>query len=405
MATFAWKGQSASGAPRSGTIEANSKAEVRSQLRNRDISPTEIEKEGSILDMEIELFNNVPLQNKVVFTRQLATMIDAGLPLTQALDLLAEGEPNSTFQGIIEDVKGDVESGSTLADAMERHPEVFDELYVSLVNAGEVAGILDSILERLATQLEKSSELRREVKGAMTYPAILTGVSILVIFILLYKVIPMFQQMFSDMGGQSLPQSTQTVIDISEFIQANVLFIVVGVGAVVALVTALLNYRPTRAVVDKYLLKAPVIGPVVTKAAVARFTRTLGTMVKSGVPIIDSLDIVAKTAGNIEIEKAMKYVKERISQGQNMVDPLMETGVFPSMVVQMIGVGESTGALDQMLGKIADFYEDEVEAAIENFTSLLQPILMVVMGGIVGALLIAMYMPVFTMASNLSGSM
>ncbi len=399
MPVFVWKGTTPGGEEKSGEMKATDADEVQDRLRRQDINPSKVKKKSA--SKGFSLGGGVPLKSLVVFTQQFATMIDAGLPLVQCLELLGGAEPHKGFKKIILQVKSDIESGSTLADAMRKHPGAFNNLYVSLIEAGEVAGILDTIMNRLANQLEKADKLRRKIRSAFSYPVIVFVIAILVVLLLLYKVIPTFEAMFADMGGGELPAPTQIVIDISEFVQSQFLFIVGGLMAVTGLIIFILRYEPTRAVFDKMLLKAPLFGPLVRKSAVARFTRTLGTMVSSGVPIVDSLEIVANTSGNMTVRDAIMHVRERISEGQNMVDPLMETGVFPSMVVQMIGVGESTGALDTMLTKIADFYEDEVDVAVDNLTSMLEPIMMVFLGLVVGGMLIAMYLPIFTMADNI----
>lgn len=402
MPVFVWKGTTPSGEQKSGEMKATTAEEVQDRLRRQDINPSKVKKKSASKGISLG-GGRVPLKSLVVFTRQFATMIDAGLPLVQCLELLGNAEPHKGFKKIIQQVKSDIESGSTLADAMRKHPGAFDNLYVSLIEAGEVAGILDTIMTRLANQMEKAAKLRRKIKSAFTYPIAVSVIAVLVVFVMLYKVIPTFETMFADMGGGELPAPTQFVITLSEFVQSNFLILTGGMIGVTALIMFILKYEPTRAVFDRMILKAPLFGPLVRKTAVARFTRTLGTMVSSGVPIVDSLEIVANTSGNMTVQKAILYVRERISEGQNMVDPLMETGIFPSMVVQMIGVGESTGALDTMLTKIADFYEDEVDVAVENLTSLMEPLMMVFLGGIVGGMLIAMYLPIFTMAGNIKG--
>jgi type IV pilus assembly protein PilC len=407
MPTFVWEGTTQGGDARSGEMDAENPSEVQRRLREQRISPSKVEKKQSILDMEFNIdlsaIGGVSTKSVVVFTRQFATMIDAGLPLVQCLELLGKAEPDKALKKVIFDVKKDIESGSTLADAMAKHPGAFNELYVSLVEAGEVGGILDTILNRLAVQLEKSMELRQKVKSAFSYPIIVLLIAVAVVVVLLYKVIPTFQNMFSDMGSGELPGPTQVVVNISNFVQANILGIVGGIVGLIVLFMAILNYKPTRKIFDRVILNVPIFGPLVRKTAVARFTRTLGTMVSSGVPIIDSLEIVSRTAGNMRVQEAVMYTREQISQGQNLVEPLKETGVFPDLVVQMIGVGESTGALDTMLGKIADFYEDEVDVAVDNLTSMIEPLLMVFLGFVVGGMLIAMYLPIFTMAGNIQG--
>jgi type IV pilus assembly protein PilC len=401
MPAYVWEGKTASGEIRNGEMDAADEDEVNRRLRQQDIQPSKVKKKPTEINIELPFGGGVPTKSLVVFTRQFSTMIDAGLPLVQALDILGSAEPNKNFKKVIKQVQSDIESGTTLADAMGKHPKVFNQLYVSLVAAGEVAGILDTVMARLAMQIEKEEKLRRKIKGAFTYPAIVMFIAIAVVILMLYKVIPTFTKMFAEMGGAELPKPTQIVVAMSEFVQSNIVWIAVGIVVVIAIFRAIMSYKPTRAVFDNLILKAPVFGPLVRKSSVARFTRTLGTMVSSGVPIIDSLEIVAKTAGNMTVEKAVLYVRDKISEGQNMVDPLSETGVFPPMVVQMIGVGESTGALDNMLNKIADFYEDEVDVAVDNLTSLLEPLLMCFLGIFVGGMLIAMYLPIFQLAGNI----
>ncbi len=399
MPVYTWEGTTREGDRKRGEMNAIDPQEVGERLRAQGVDPSKIKPKGRSFD--IGFGGRVPLKNLVIFTRQFATMIDAGLPIVQCLELLGGGEPHKKFQEIIQTVRADVEGGSTLADAMRRHPGAFNHLYCALVTAGEEAGILDTVMNRLAIEMEKTQKLRRRIRSAFTYPTIVLFVAVLVVILLLYKVIPTFTAMFAEMGGGDLPWPTQVVVMMSEFVQSNILFIVGGIILVIAFIGWFLRYEPTRRVFDAAILQAPLFGPLLRKSAVARFTRTLGTMVSSGVPIVDALEIVSKTSNNYTIEKAILYVREKISEGQNMVDPLTETGIFPHMVVQMIGVGESTGALDTMLNKIADFYEDEVDVAVENLTSLLEPILMVFLGIVVGGMLIAMYLPIFNLAGNI----
>jgi type IV pilus assembly protein PilC len=332
-----------------------------------------------------------------VFTRQFATMIDAGLPLVQCLDILGSQMDNAGFKKVVFAIKSKVESGSTFADALKDHPKVFDELFVQLCAAGEVGGILDTILNRLAVYREKNEKLKRKIKGAMIYPCIVIIVAIAVTALLLLKVTPVFAKMFSDFGS-SLPAPTQFVVNVSEWLQHYIFHLLIGLTA--AVVAAVLTYRSKkgRRAVDKAALKIPLVGPVIRKIAVARFTRTLGTMISSGVPILDALDVTAKTAGNRTVEDGIYYVRTKISEGKNIAGPLLETKVFPPMVVQMIGVGEATGAMDTMLNKIADFYDDEVDTAVAGLTSMIEPVLMVFLGGLVGGFLIAMYLPIFSIA-------
>jgi type IV pilus assembly protein PilC len=403
MAVFAWEGRTRAGEVRKGTMEAEAEPEVANRLRAQGITMSKARRKAK--DIEIKLpfgiGQGVPEKDLVVFTRQFATMIDAGLPIVQCLDILAAQSPNKNFQKVLYDVKSQVESGSTFSDALRKHPRVFNELYVNLVQAGEVGGILDTILERLAVYIEKAMKLKGQVKGAMVYPVSILLVAIGVVILLLWKVIPVFENMFKDMGGGALPKPTQIVINISNaFIDHSLLIIGTLVSVIVGF-TLMLRSKKGRAIFDRIILKTPIIGPVLRKVAVARFTRTMGTLLSSGVAILDAMEIVAKTAGNVVVYDAIMYSRQKISEGKNMAEPLMETKVFPPMVVQMIGVGEQTGAMDAMLQKVADFYEDEVDVAVAALTKLMEPLMMVFLGGIVGGLIIAMYMPIFEMAGNI----
>jgi type IV pilus assembly protein PilC len=328
-------------------------------------------------------------------------MIDAGLPLVQCLHILGDQQENITFKKILLEVRSDVEQGSTFADALRKHPKPFDALYVNLVAAGEVGGILDTILTRLAVYLEKVDALRRKVRGAMVYPATVLVVAVAVVVLMLVKIIPTFEKMFTDFGG-TLPGPTQMVIDMSHWMQEWLGVLMVGiVGGLIAYTQARKRSPKFRRATDALYLKAPVFGPLLRKVAVARFTRTLGTMIASGVPILDGLDIVAKTAGNMVIEEALRDVRAAIAEGKTIAEPLGESEVFPGMVVHMIAVGEETGAMENMLTKIADFYDDEVDAAVEALTAMLEPAMMVVLGGTVGSMLIAMYLPIFKIADTI----
>lgn len=406
MATFTWEGRTADGEIKKGEMSAESDREVMAKLRAQQITPSKVKKKLGSMELKlpsISLGGGVTLKDKVVFTRQFATMIDAGLPLVQCLDLLGSQEPNKSFQKVIFDIKGSVESGSTFADALRRHPKVFDTLFVNLVAAGEVGGILDTIMNRLAVYMEKNDKLIRKIKSAFTYPTTILIIAIAVLSLLLGKVIPTFEEMFNDFGGE-LPGPTQFVIGVSHgFI--NNWYIIFG-GIILGGMACSFAYKNAtgRRIFDKAILKAPVFGDLVRKAAVAKFTRTFGTMISSGVPILDALEIVARAAGNKTVEAAIYHVRDRITEGKSMSEPLMETGVFPPMVVQMIGVGEATGALDTMLSKIADFYEEEVDVAVDALTALLEPAMMVFIGGTVGGVLIAMYMPIFEIAGNIQNS-
>jgi type IV pilus assembly protein PilC len=334
----------------------------------------------------------------VVFARIFSTMINAGLPLIQCLELLGQQEQNKAFAKIIISIKEDIEGGSTLCDALRKYPDIFDELFVNLVAAGESGGILDVILNRLSAYMEKAAKLKSKVKGAMTYPASVLVISVGVVALLLLKVIPVFQKMFEGMGGE-LPGPTQFLVNASAFMQSYYLYMVAGI---VAVGYAFKRYYKTAngtLVIDGLILKSPVFGPLLKKVAVSKFTRTLATMMTSGVPILEGLLIVSKTAGNKVIENAIQKVRQSISEGKTIAEPLAETNIFPAMVVQMIAVGEATGALDAMLAKIADFYDDEVDAAVDAMTALLEPFMMVFLGGVVGGMIIAMYLPIFKMAS------
>jgi len=315
----------------------------------------------------------------------------------QGLEILAAQNENPQFKQVLREVKEKVESGSTFADALRDHPKVFDDLYVQLVQAGEVGGILDTILQRLAVYIEKAEALKRKVKGAMVYPSIVLVVALGVVTVLLLFVTPVFKDMFEAAGGD-LPGPTQLIVDLSEWLRANILYLVAGIVAVVVAFRVFARTEFGRRVIDAGLLKAPIFGDLLRKVAVARFSRTLGTMLSSGVPILDAMNVTAKTAGNVVLEEAIFKVRGKISEGRTIVQPLAEVGVFPQMVVEMIGVGEATGAMDAMLGKIADFYDEEVDSAVSALTSMIEPILIVFMGGIVGFFVAAMYLPIFTMA-------
>ena len=393
-----WEAKSKQGESKKGEMEANDQTTVEARLKSIGLQPTKVRKKG-LLDQGIVLpgLGGVGGRDILIFTRQFATMIDAGLPLVQCLDILGSQTDNLAFRKVIFAIKGKVEGGSTFSDALKDHPKVFDELFVQLCAAGEVGGILDTILNRLAQYREKAEKLKRKVKGAMVYPTIVIIVAVAVTAVLLLKVTPVFAKMFADFGS-ALPAPTQFVVDLSDWLQSYILYLVGGIIAVLALVTWVYRNPAGRRQIDKYVLKLPIIGDVIRKVAVARFTRTLGTMISSGVPILDALDVTAKTAGNRTIEAAILHVRTKISEGKNIAGPLADTKVFPSMVVQMIGVGEATGAMDQMLNKIADFYDDEVDTAVGGLTALIEPVLMVFLGGVVGGFLIAMYLPIFSIA-------
>jgi type IV pilus assembly protein PilC len=403
MPIYKWEGKTRQGVIKKGEMDAPNDNAVMDKLRAQQISPIKVKPKGKGDFTLFEFGSSVTEKDIVIFTRQFATMIDAGLPLVQCLDILINQQDNRTFAKVLSEVKEDVESGSTFARALGKHPKVFDSLFVSLIAAGEVGGILDTILNRLGAYIEKAMKLKKQVKGAMVYPAAITGISILVVMVLLIWVIPVFREMFKDFGSQ-LPAPTQFVCDISDFVKSKG-FIFGGLPCIFGFIYGfkrVLKTEKGRAVFDSVILRLPVVGDLVRKVAVAKFTRTLGTMITSGVPILDSLEIVAKTAGNKTVENAVLKTRGRISEGKTIAEPLAESNVFPPMVVQMITVGESTGALDVMLSKIADFYEDEVDQTVEALTTLLEPIMMVFLGGLVGGMLVAMYLPIFKLAGAMS---
>jgi type IV pilus assembly protein PilC len=399
-AQFLWEAKTRGGEVKKGEMEANDLAAVDARLKSLGLTPTKVRKKG-LMDADLAnipgLGGSVTGKDILVFVRQFATMIDAGLPLVQCLDILASQMDNPAFKKILFQIKTKVEGGSTFADALKEHPKVFDELFVQLCAAGEVGGILDNILNRLATYREKAEKLKRKVKSAMTYPVVVLFVAIGVTALLLLKVTPVFAEMFADFGS-ALPGPTQFVVDLSEWLQQYIFHLLGSIAAVITAMVMFYRHPKGRRIVDMVSLKLPVVGPVIRKVAVARFTRTLGTMISSGVPILDALDVTAKTAGNRTVEDAIFYVRAKISEGKNIAGPLLETKVFPSMVVQMIGVGEATGAMDTMLNKIADFYDDEVDTGVAGLTSMIEPIMMVVIGAIVGGFLISMYLPIFSIA-------
>jgi type IV pilus assembly protein PilC len=400
MPVFQYTGKGSGGAETKGEITADTPALATATLKQRQISITSIsEKKGlGAIQLSIPGFGpKVTTKEIVIFTRQFATMIDAGLPLVQCLDILSSQQENPLFKKVLTEVKGSVEGGSTFADALKKHPTVFDQLFVNLVAAGEVGGILDTILNRLSGFMEKSEKLKREIKGAMTYPVAVILIASVIVSGLLIFVVPIFENMFADFGS-ALPMPTQVVVMISDFLAAYWwLIILSGVGIIKGLKRLHKTYRGKR-ILDRIFLKLPVFGDLQRKSGVARFTRTLGTMMSSGVPILEALEIVAKTAGNSIIEDAIMKARASLSEGKTLSEPLAQTKVFPGMVTQMITVGESTGALDTMLDKIADFYEDEVDAAVQTLTALIEPLLMAFLGIVVGGLVMALYLPIFSLA-------
>ncbi len=403
MPVFLWEGKTRAGELRKGEMEAENEQIVRTQLTRQGITPTKVKKKPK------DLFENISfLQPKVqqsdiiIFCRQFSTMIDAGLPIIQCLEILQSQQDNITFKKMLKDIKESVESGETLAESLKKYPQHFDDLFVNMVAAGEAGGILDVILRRLSGYLEKAAKLKAQIKGAMTYPIVTIIIAVIVVAVILIFVIPVFEEMFADFG-KALPAPTQVVINMSRFTQTNYPYLL---GAIFFFVMAIKRFYKTekgRLALDNLLLKMPVIGILLRKVAVAKFTRTLGTMLASGVAILEAMDIVAKTSGNKIIENAIYKVRGKVAEGQTIADPLAETGVFPPMVCQMIAVGESTGAVDAMLEKIADFYEEEVDQAVENLTSMIEPFMLAFLGVTIGGLVVSMYLPIFQMAGAVSG--
>ncbi|PID73245.1 MAG: pilus assembly protein PilC [Desulfobacterales bacterium] len=399
MPEFIYTAKNKRGLGQKGFIEAASLEIAANQLTRRGLLNVKVKpKPRDLAESLTFLQPGVTAKDVIIFCRQFSTMIDAGLPIIQCLDLLSSQAENPTFKKKLRQVKEDVESGTTLADALKKHPDEFDTLFVNMIAAGEAGGILDTILRRLSESLEKAARLKAQVKSAMLYPIITLVVAGVVVIVLLVFVIPVFQKMFADMGG-SLPGLTQLVIEISEFVKANIHIIL---GALFISGFTFKKYYATeggKIVIDRLALQIPVMGMLIRKVAVAKFTRTMGTMLASGVAILDSLEIVARTAGNKTVEFAIFDVRQGISEGRTMADPLQESGVFPPMVCSMIAVGESTGALDSMLEKIADFYDDEVDEAVQKMTEMIEPMMMCFLGVVIGGLVIAMYLPIFTMAN------
>jgi len=405
MPKFQWEGKGKDGKNQKGEMMATSEDFVRLILKRQDIAVSKVAvKRASILSTDlgsIALFAPaVKTRDIVIFTRQFATMINAGLPLVQCLDILSSQTDNISMRKVLTQVKSDVEGGSTFADALKKHPKIFNDLYCNLVAAGEVGGILDTIMNRLAAYMEKNQSIVKKVKSAMTYPIAVVVVGILVLVGMLWKIIPMFEKMFQDMGSV-LPAPTQFMIDLSQAFQNHIVLIFLFMAGFVVLTMLFVKSNIGREILDRLSLQLPILGPLFRKLAVAKFTRTMSTMITSGVPILDSLTITSKTAGNRVVERGIVYVREKISEGKNLAEPMAETKVFPSMVVQMIGVGEATGAMDTMMSKIADFYEEEVDTAISQLTSLIEPFIMVMLSVLVGGLVISMYLPIFNLAGNI----
>jgi type IV pilus assembly protein PilC len=403
MPVYVYRGTNRTGGAVSGEQSANNKTELMNLLRRQQIKVSKLSEKGK--EFNLPTFKQgVNAKDLAVFTRQFSVMIDAGLPLVQCLEILAGQQENKTFESVLTTTRASVEGGSTLSAAMRQHDKVFDALYVNLVEAGEAGGILDTILQRLANYIEKNVKLKRAVKSALVYPVAVLGVAAGVITLLLWKVVPIFATLFLGLGVD-LPLPTRIVIMLSNFVGSifGLMILVVIVGLVIGL--KLWHATPQgRFILDGILLKLPLVGILLRKIAVARFTRTLGTLISSGVPILEGLDITARTAGNAVIEKALGQVRKALEQGKNLADPLKETNVFPGMVTQMIGVGEQTGAMDAMLQKIADFYEEEVDAAVKDLLAALEPAMIVFLGVVVGGIVISMYLPLFSLIGKLAGA-
>ena len=410
MPTFAYSGRTRTGQTVTGeriadTMDAAINALRREQIQVTRIDPAKAAAKAEAKDAKPTApkpGKSVPSKNLAIFTRQFSVMIDAGLPLVQCLEILGRQEPHKNFSAVILKVREDVEGGAALADSMKKHPKTFDPLYSNMIAAGEAGGILDTILKRLAVYIEKNVKLKGDVKSAMIYPVAVIVIATLVVGAILWKVIPTFAQLFSGLGAQ-LPLPTRIVIAASDFLVAYGIFIVAGLGGIGWLVKRYYATEGGRHTIDAIMLKMPILGDILRKVAVARFCRTLSTLLSSGVPILDGLDITARTSGNAIIEKAILQTRSSIERGETVSGPLKETKVFPSMVVQMINVGETTGALDTMLSKIADFYEEEVDSAVAGLLTLMEPVMIAFLGVVVGGIVIAMYMPIFDLISKLTG--
>jgi len=401
MSVYLWKGKNRQNKKQKGEMEAPTEEAVRSELIRRKITSAKIKKKPKDLFENISFMQpKIKRQDIIIFCRQFSTMIDAGLPIIQCLDILYAQHENKTFKNMLKEIKQNVESGQTFAEALKKYPKQFDDLFVNMISAGEAGGILDTILRRLSTYMEKAAKLKSQITGAMTYPAVTMVIAMIVVGIIMVFVIPVFEEMFEGMGG-ALPVPTQIVVNMSRFVKSNIFYIIVGIVLVIFAVRRFYKTERGQVLMDDLFLKLPVFGLLIRKAAVAKFTRTMGTMLASGVAILDALEIVAQTAGNKTIEKAVYETRSAIAEGRTMSDPRAERVLSPSTVCQMIAVGESTGALDDMLEKIADFYDEEVDQAVENMTSLIEPFMLVFLGIVIGGLVVSMYLPIFKMASAL----
>ena len=400
MPSFVWKGRDRQGGFQEGTLLADSRDAAALMLRQQQIRVNSLREKGREIAFLPRISRKINQQKVALFTRQFSVMLDAGLPLVQCLEILGEQQDHPAFGQLLNKVRSDVEGGASLAEAMRRQPKAFDNLYVNMIAAGEAGGILDIILQRLSVYLEKAVKLKNQVKAAMMYPITVISIAVGVVWLILWKVIPVFAQLFAGLGAE-LPALTQWVVAASNFLASYSIWIIL---ALIGMFLGLRSYHQTHAgarVLDGMLLRVPILGEVLRKIAVARFCRTLSTLTASGVPILDGLQITAKTAGNSIIEDAIMVTRRRVEEGKTISGPLGETKVFPSMVVQMITVGEQTGALDQMLSKIADFYEDEVDTAVAGMVKLMEPIMIVVLGAIIGTIVTAMYLPLYTILGSI----
>jgi type IV pilus assembly protein PilC len=401
MPVFLWTGTDRNNKVQKGEMEAASEEAVRATLSRQKITPTKVKAKPKDLFENIAFMQPKVQQSDVIlFCRQFSTMIDAGLPIIQCLDILHTQQENATFKKMLKDIKDSVESGQTFAEALKKYPKQFDDLFVNMIAAGEAGGILDTILRRLSAYMEKAARLKSQIKGAMTYPIVTLVIAAVVVGVIMVFVIPVFEEMFAGMGG-ALPGPTLIVVNMSRFIKGNIHWIIIGIVLFIFSFKKFYATQKGQVILDDLSLRLPVFGSLLRKSAVSRFTRIMGTMLSSGVAILDTLEIVAKTSGNKTVEKAIYSVRSGISEGRSMAEPLGESGVFPAMVCQMIAVGESTGALDAMLGKIADFYDEEVDQAVENMTALIEPFMLVFLGTVIGGLVVAMYLPIFKMAAAL----
>lgn len=399
MPIYTWKGKNSYGDKRKGEMEAPDQNAVAAHLKRLKISDPVIKEKPKDLFENVAFFQpKVQGRDIVIFTRQLSTMINAGLPLVQGLEILEKQQSNKTFRTALGEIRQDVEAGSTLADAMRKKTKIFDNLFTNMIDAGETGGILDTILSRLAVFMEKSMALKKKIKGAMTYPTVCLAISILILVVILVFVVPVFKSMFENFG-HNLPLPTMIVVNMSEFFKKYFIYLFIGFFLISMIMRRTYRTEKGRKFFDRTILHSPVFGMLLRKVAVAKFTRTLSTMLSAGVPILEALQVVARTSGNKVIEEAVIRVGDSIAEGRPIAEPLEESGVFPNMVVQMINVGESVGALDAMLEKIADFYDEEVDQAVENLTAMIEPFMMVFLGGMIGGIVVAMYLPIFKLSS------